>query len=133
MNWSKKSAEAIVAARRRAEREGELEDMSLENARHQKPERSGRSGRRRGEAESATGRDEAESARRDREGSGWDVLLRQALARENLVLAWKRVKTNRSSTLMNLNFSNRPVRTRMPGGVGGVDQQCCSPLSRFWL
>ncbi len=97
MNWSKKSAEAIVAARRRAEREGELEDMSLENARHQKPERSGRSGRRRGEAESATGRDEAESARRDREGSGWDVLLRQALARENLVLAWKRVKTNRGS------------------------------------
>ena len=31
---------------------------------------------------------------------------------------------------MNLNFSNRPVRTRMPGGVGGVEQRC-SPLSRL--
>jgi len=97
MNRSKKSAEAIVAARRRVERERELEDMSLENARHQKPEQSGRTGRRRGEAESETGRDEAESARRDREGSGRDSLLRQVLARENLVLAWKRVKANRGS------------------------------------
>lgn len=71
--------------------------MTLENARHQKPERSGRSGRRRGEAESATERDEAGSARHDREGSGRDDLLKQALARENLVLAWKRVKSNRGS------------------------------------
>jgi RNA-directed DNA polymerase len=69
--------------------------MSLENARHQKPEQSGRSGRRRGEAESATERDEAESARHDREGSGRGDLLGQALAKENLVRAWKRVKANR--------------------------------------
>lgn len=70
--------------------------MSLENARHQKPEPSGRSGRRRGEAESETERDEAGSARRDREGSGRDDLLKQALARENVVLAWKRVQANRA-------------------------------------
>ncbi len=96
-NRSKKSAEAIVAARRRAEREGELKDMSLEHAAHQKPEQSGRTGRRQGEALSERGRDEAGSARHDREGSGREDLLRQALARENLVLAWKRVKANRGS------------------------------------
>ena len=71
--------------------------MTLENARHQKPEQSGRTGRRRGEAVSSMGRDEAESARHDREGSGRDDLLKQALARENLALAWKRVKANRGS------------------------------------
>ena len=71
--------------------------MSLEDARHQKPGQPGRTGRRRGEAESAEGRDEAESARHDREGSGRADLLGQALARENLVLAWKRVKANRGS------------------------------------
>ncbi len=97
MNRSKKSAEAIVAVRRRAEREGELKDMSLEHAVHQKPGRPGRAGRRRGEAELEPGRDEAESARRAREGSGQGMYL---------------------------NFSNRPVRTRMPGGVGGVGQRC---------
>ena len=86
-NRSKKSAEAIVAARRRAEREGELKGMSLGNASHQKPEQSGRTVRRRGEAESGTGRDEAGSARRDREGSGRGDLLGQALAKENLVRA----------------------------------------------
>jgi hypothetical protein len=36
-----------------------------------------------------------------------------------------------------LNYSNRPVRTRMPGGVGGVGQLCwptlsqCAPGRRF--
>lgn len=71
--------------------------MTLENAWHQKPEESGRTGRGRGEAELSTGRDEAESARHDREGSGRGDLLTQALAKENLVLAWKRVKANRGS------------------------------------
>jgi group II intron reverse transcriptase/maturase len=42
-------------------------------------------------------RDEAGSARHDLEGSGRGDLLGQALARENLVLAWKRVKANRGS------------------------------------
>ncbi len=97
MNRSKKSAEAIVAARRRAEREGELKEMSLDYALHQKPGQPGRSVRRQGEAMSATGRDEAGSARRDREGSGRGDLLWQALARGNVVVAWKRVKANRGS------------------------------------
>ncbi|MFQ5530500.1 MAG: group II intron reverse transcriptase/maturase [Gemmatimonadota bacterium] len=71
--------------------------MSLEQASHQKPGQPGRSGRRQGEALSETGRDEAGSARHDREGSGRGDLLKQALAKENLVLAWKRVKANRGS------------------------------------
>ena len=97
MSRSRKSAEAIVAARRRAEREGGLEDMPLEDARHQKPGQPGRAGQRRGEAESATEGDEVSTARHNRESSGQGALLRQALARENLVLAWKRVKANRGN------------------------------------
>ena len=42
MSRSEKSAEAIVAARRRAEREGESNAMSLGHARHQKPGQPGR-------------------------------------------------------------------------------------------
>ena len=42
------------------------------------------------------GRDEARPARREAEGPGRD-LLERALARENLVLAWKRVKANGGS------------------------------------
>ncbi|PHV09451.1 hypothetical protein CSQ89_21685, partial [Chitinimonas sp. BJB300] len=32
---------------------------------------------------------------------------------------------------IDLNCSNRPVRTRMPGGVAGVGQNIWSPLCRF--
>ncbi|ROT98841.1 hypothetical protein EB809_12360, partial [Marinobacter sp. R17] len=35
----------------------------------------------------------------------------------------------RAASLVNLNFSNRPVRTRLPGGVGGAEPEG-SPLSR---
>jgi RNA-directed DNA polymerase len=98
LNRSEKSAEAVVAANRgrRAEREGELEGMSLGEARHQKPGQPGCSVGGGGEAEPAAERDEATLARCDREGLGRD-LLTQALARENLVLAWKRVKANKGS------------------------------------
>lgn len=41
--------------------------------------------------------DEARSARHGQDGLGRASLLSQALARENLVLAWKRVKANRGS------------------------------------
>jgi RNA-directed DNA polymerase len=71
--------------------------MSLEEALHQKPGGPGRTDRRRGEAESLPGRDEALTARRDRDDSGGACLLAQALTRENLVIAWKRVKANRGS------------------------------------
>ena len=71
--------------------------MSLDDARHQKPGTLGRTDRRGGEAESLPGRDEAPTARQAREGSGGASLLRQALTRENLVIAWKRVKANKGS------------------------------------
>jgi len=51
----------------------------------------------RGEAESVAVRDEARSARYEPEGLGREGLLTQALARENLVRAWRRVKANRGS------------------------------------
>ena len=71
--------------------------MSLDEAGHQKPGLPGRIDQRGGEAESLPGRDEASAARPDREDSGRACLLRQALTRENLVLAWKRVKANKGS------------------------------------
>lgn len=99
MNWSEESAEAVVAANkgRRAEREGTPMIVSLGRAMHQKPGRPGRTASGRGEAELATGRDEARLARQETEGLGRDGLLTQALARENLVWARKRVKANRGS------------------------------------
>ena len=99
VNRSEKSAEAVVAAGkgRRAEREGEPTIMSLGRARHQKPGQPGRAERGRGEAEPRRGRDEARPARRGGEGLGRGSLLAQALARANMVVAWKRVKANRGS------------------------------------
>ena len=97
LNRSEKSAEVIVAARRRTEREGELTAMSLGYARHQKPGQPGRTAGGKGEARPEAFRDEAGLARHEPEGSGRAELLEQVLARENLALAWKRVKANRGS------------------------------------
>ena len=72
--------------------------MSLGSARHQMPGQPGRTERRLGESLPDTGRDEARLARHETEGLERDDLLTQALARGNLVLAWKRVKANRGST-----------------------------------
>ena len=71
--------------------------MSLERAVHQKPASAGRNAGGRGEAEPEVVRDEARPARFETGGSGRDDLLSQALARANLVTAWKRVKANRGS------------------------------------
>lgn len=71
--------------------------MSLGSARHQKPGQPGRTERTQGEAERGNGRDEARPARQETEGLGQADLLTQALARANLVAAWKRVKANRGS------------------------------------
>ncbi|MCD6672654.1 MAG: group II intron reverse transcriptase/maturase [Burkholderiaceae bacterium] len=71
--------------------------MSLGSARRQKPGQPGRSVQREGEARARTMRDEAPMARDGTEGSGRGSLLAQALARANLVMAWKRVKANRGS------------------------------------
>ena len=71
--------------------------MSLGHARHQKPGQPGRTAAGKGEARPKAVRDEAGPARHEPEGSGRDELLGQVLARENLSLAWKRVKSNRGS------------------------------------
>ena len=84
---------------------------------HQKSGQPERIDEGRGEALSEAQRDEARLARQEAEGLGREDLLAQALARGNLFKAGKRVKANRASH--DLNYSNRPVRTRMPGGVGG--------------
>ncbi len=99
LSRSEESAEAVVAAGRgrRAEREGEPESVSLGRAGHQKPGQPGRAERGWGEDPPGIGRDEARLVRGEVEGLGRADLLAQALARANLVLAWKRVKANRGS------------------------------------
>ncbi|RQS15784.1 group II intron reverse transcriptase/maturase [Burkholderia sp. Bp8998] len=71
--------------------------MSLECAVHQKPAQAGRNAGGRGEAAPEAERDEARTARRETGGLGRGDLLAQALARANMVMAWKRVKANRGS------------------------------------
>jgi RNA-directed DNA polymerase len=71
--------------------------MSLESVLHQTPGQPGRTVGRRGEALLETGRDEAGSAWHDQEGSERGDLLVQALARGNMVAAWRRVKANGGS------------------------------------
>ncbi len=113
MNRSESSAEAIVAAYtgRRAKREGKLEDMLLECAMHQMPGQLGRANGGKGEARLAAVSDEARLAYHKQESLGRGAIPLDC----------------------DLTFSNRPVRTRMPGGVGGVrllgvpypDQSAC--------
>ena len=71
--------------------------MSLGGAVHQKPAQAGRDAGGRGEAAPEAERDEARPARRETGSPGRAGLLEQALARANLVMAWKRVKANRGS------------------------------------
>ena len=108
MTRSEKSAEAVVVGAGLAGKhdEGPNEkdggrDMTLGKAMHQMPGKpqggSGRTVGRRGEAASEAVSDEAEPARHDQTDRGAGDLLWQALARENMVRAWKRVKTNKGS------------------------------------
>src|SRR5947209_1786431 len=71
--------------------------MSLGTALHQKPGRPGRAGARHGEAVSEAASDEAAPARHAQTDCGAGDLLEQALARENMARAWKRVKANKGS------------------------------------
>lgn len=71
--------------------------MTLEQALHQKLRQLGRIADGAGEARSVTFRDEACSARHTADSLGRECLLRQALSRENMVTAWKRVKANKGS------------------------------------
>jgi group II intron reverse transcriptase/maturase len=73
--------------------------MQLGEARHQMPGEPqgelGRTGARRGEAASQAVSDEAELALHAKPDCGAGDLLGQALARENMARAWKRVKANK--------------------------------------
>ncbi|MFS2020931.1 group II intron reverse transcriptase/maturase [Massilia sp. CT11-108] len=64
--------------------------------RHQMPAKAGRVAARRGEAPSQASSDETRLPRQGLEGTGRD-LLTQALARENMQRAWKRVKANKGA------------------------------------
>src|SRR5205814_4148167 len=69
--------------------------MSIGEAMHQKPGQPGRTVDRRGEAASQAVSEEAEVARHAQTDCGAGDLLGQALARENMEAAWKRVKANK--------------------------------------
>ena len=71
--------------------------MEFGRGRHQKPGEPGRTDRRDGEAGPETGRDEPRTADHQQEGLGRRELLAQALSREDMVAAWKRVKANKGS------------------------------------
>ena len=119
---AQKSAQAIVAADkgRRAKRGEVFETMSMLNARRQKSAQAERAGSAHGEAGRDAVSDEANSPRRDHEHTG-SARLQAALTRDSAC-----------PDSHDLNFSNRPVRTRMPGGVGGGSVRYPDrPLSRF--
>ena len=72
--------------------------MGLEGGyRHSTSRHPGRPAGGNGEAGPEPGRGEAHSASQRDEGSGREDLLAQVLSRENMVLAWERVKANKES------------------------------------
>jgi RNA-directed DNA polymerase len=71
--------------------------MTLEQTRHQKLGRPRRITSNAGETRATTARDEVCLAGHMEEGLGKEGLLQQALSRENMVKAWKRVKANKGS------------------------------------
>jgi RNA-directed DNA polymerase len=70
--------------------------VTMESVRHQMPAQAGWVAVRRGEASSQVISDETLTPRHAPEGAGRD-LLTQALARENMQRAWKRVKANKGA------------------------------------
>ena len=69
--------------------------MPLGSAMHQKPGEPGQARGAHGEAVGDMARDEAGLARHEHTSQGVDDLLGQALTRENMVRAWKRVRANK--------------------------------------
>jgi len=107
INRSEKSAEAVVAAcmERRAERGGKPEVMSLKRAWHQKLRQLGR----------------IEKTRVNPDSTQFVMkLVRRHIKQKGL--------GRLAIPVDNLNFSNRPVRTCMPGGVGGATPLGASPI-----
>ena len=93
---------------------------------HQMPGRPGGSAKRGGEADARDGHDEAGSARDAQTDCGAGDLLGQALARENMAAAWRRVKANKGSagvdgrtvqdTAVYLKTAWPDIRERLQGG-----------------
>ena len=71
--------------------------MRLGSASHQKSGQPERVVTGKGEAHAEATRDEARPAFQQQTGLGREGLLWQALTRENMAAAWKRVKTNKGS------------------------------------
>ncbi len=95
--------------------------MALGEAMHQKSGKpqggSGRTGARRGEAALEAVSDEATLARHAQTDCGADDLLGQALARENMARAWKRVKANKGSAGVDgrtVQETGEPLKTAWP-------------------
>ena len=128
--------------------------MSMWQALRQMPVQTGQAGVARGEAARVPVSDEACCPRHE-SGNIGSALLEAVLTRENLKRAFKRVRANKGAAggataiaplnacslsltstgwvyldSHNLNFSNRPVRTRMPGGVAG-ERPLGRPLCRL--
>ena len=82
--------------RRRTEREGEFEAMSMQPALRQMPGKPGRVGVAHGEAGCDPASDEARCPRHATEDTG-SALLQAALTRENLQRAFKRVRANKGA------------------------------------
>lgn len=88
--------------RRRAKRDEVLKVMMMSKVMHRMPARAGRASVAHGEAGRALSSDETCGPRHDTQDTGtapsqhepW-ALLQQALMRENLQQAWKRVKVNK--------------------------------------
>ena len=105
MSRSEKSAKVVVAEvgrggrrpERRAQREGQSRDAPLGKAMHQMPGQPGGLAKRGGEAAARARHDEAKLARGAQTDCGAGDLLGQALARENMAKAWRRVKANKGS------------------------------------
>ena len=93
---SEKSAEAIVAVRRRAKREAVSEDPLMSTAMRQKSAKAERMKLSEGEALGEVTRGEASGPQWGTEDIG-TALLEQVLSRGNLQRAWKRVKANKGS------------------------------------
>ena len=93
---------------------------------HQMPASAGRVAGRRGEASSKAASDETRSTRQEPEDAGRG-LLAQALARENMQRAWKRVKANKGAagvdgldivqTKEHLKYAWPDIRRRLMGGT----------------
>ena len=96
--------------------------MMTRSAMHQKPEKSGRAAERQGEALPETERDEARLSQQGVSDSGQSLLM-QALARENMILAWQRVKANRGGAGvdgLSITETEEHLKTRWPQIREGV-------------